>query len=600
MSALSDITVYFVDSLGAANDFMAWIDEQREPIAIDTETTGLEWWTPRFTRLVQFGNRTTGWAVPVLEWTALIQAAMELIVSRRLPVVMHNAKFDMHALDNMDCVLPDWSDVHDTKVMDHLMVPHLSHSLKPMGVRRWGPEAQAGQYMLKKFMSTHKYTWATVPTNAVEYWAYGVVDTIITRRIFDELREPVEAQYLQQYQREMALQAIMWRAENRGLRVDPTYSENLLREWELEAVNLALHLERHGIKNPSSNRQVTDVLKSLGWEPEEFTATGQAVLNKAIKKTLQLTYPDIATALIRYGRITKWSQVYLRRFIEMRDSNDHVHADINTLQARTGRMSITGIPLQTLPSGEASIRKCILPDDGNLLWAVDYNSQEARLFVNYCKDPALLKALNEGKDLYTYMAQVVYDDFTITKDDPRRKMFKIMTLAWFYGAGVSKLALITGMSMSEVAAIIERLFTKFPKVRELTGDFAIGGNYRGRPAEAAAEREHYEGLAYVLTSGGRRFSVPNKDELYKCVNGIMQGSGKDVLADAVLRLDMAGLSDNIVVPVHDELVFQFPIGDEGAEMAREASKLMEDHSFPVPLTTELSGPLVSWGSKYEA
>jgi DNA polymerase-1 len=578
---------------------MAWLDDVREPIAIDTETTGLEWWTPRFTRLVQFGTRDNGWAIPVLGWTAIIQAALELIVARRLPVIMHNAKFDMHALDNMDCVLPEWANVHDTKIMDHLMVPHYAHGLKVMAVRRWGPEAQAGQWMLDKFMSKHKYTWATVPTNAQEYWAYGVVDTILTRRLYDELVEKVEAEYPVQYKREMALQAIMWRAEKRGLRVDPIYSANLRQEWELEATNLCLHLQRHGIKNPSSNQQVTAVLKTLGWEPEEFTSTGQAVLNKAVKVALTAEYPEIALALIRYGRITKWSQVYLRRFVEMRDANDHVHADINTMQARTGRMSITGIPLQTLPSGEASIRSCILPDDGYMLWAVDYNSQEARLFVNYCKDPALLKALNEGKDLYTYMAQVVYDDFTITKDDPRRKMFKIMTLAWFYGAGVLKLSLITGLSAKEVATIIERLFQKFPKVRELTGDFAIGGNYRGRPAEAAAERETYEGLAYVLTSGGRRFSVPNKEELYKCVNGIMQGSGKDVLADAVLRLDMAGLADNIVVPVHDELVFQFPEGAQGAEMAQEAAKLMEDRSFPVPLTTELSGPLVSWGSKYE-
>ena len=43
-------------------------------------------------------------------------------------------------------------------------------------------------------------------------------------------------------------------------------------------------------------------------------------------------------------------------------------------------------------------------------------------------------------------------------------------------------------------------------------------------------------------------------EYYKAINGLMQGSGADVLKSALVRLDQAGLSDYIVVPVRRGVV----------------------------------------------
>jgi DNA polymerase-1 len=113
---------------------------------------------------------------------------------------------------------------------------------------------------------------------------------------------------------------------------------------------------------------------------------------------------------------------------------------------------------------------------------------------------------------------------------------------------------------------------------------------------AAAARGRTEGLRYVLTKSGRRFSVPNDNELYKCVNGLMQGGGADIIKDAVVRLDQLGYGDNIVLPIHDELLFQFPEGDTEGPAAVAA--IMEDHTLTVPITTELSGPFTSWGEGY--
>ena len=238
----------------------------------------------------------------------------------------------------------------------------------------------------------------------------------------------------------------------------------------------------------------------------------------------------------------------------------------------------------------------MLPEPGCELWAIDYDGQEARLFANLSRDPGMAEAYARGDDLYTHVARIVWSDPTITKADDRRSTAKVILLAFTYGAGVDTLAVASGLGQQEVDAFLRKLFAEFPTVRDMTGDHAIGGNNPGRPAIMAKERLAAEGLAYVKTRGGRRFSMP-EGEYYKAINGLMQGSGADVLKSALIRLDMAGLADYTVAPVHDEVIFSLPKGDH--DLAREAAACLEDHSWDIPLTVDVTGPLKHWGEAYE-
>lgn len=606
---LDDATLHYVDSAEDAYAFLGWIYNLAglTPVAVDTETTGLAWWTDRFTRLVQFGTLTEGWALDVVRWRGAIEQALDCLVKAKNPIIMHNCAFDMHALEEDGFPVPSWQNVHDTKVMSHLLIPHESHSLKPLAARLFGNEAYAGQNALKALFKRTGTTWATVDTREPDYWVYGVMDTILTCRVAAVLGPALrEAGMTTLYEREMAVREILYRSETRGMLLDMEWVHDLKAKWTYEAVALADTLERAGIENPRSNTQVTAVLEQLEWEPDEWTPAGAVKLDKRILAGLAVLRPEwanIAVPLLRYRRLTKWVGSYLDNMIDGADSNGRIHPTINPLEARTGRMSITWpLAAQTLPSrddGAWMIRRCVLPESGQALYAVDYSSQEARLFAHYSQDPGMIAAINRGDDLYRYAAEVIYSDPTITKDDPRRGDTKVNLLAFTYGAGVEKLSQTSGLSVPETDAFVRRLFDVFPNVRDLTGDNAIGGQYPGQPALVAADRGNTDGLRYVLTKSGRRFSVPNDMELYKCVNGIMQGGGADILKDAIIRLDAMGYSDNIILPVHDELVITAPQGADGEYAAREIASLMEDHSLSVPITTELSGPYDSWGQKYQ-
>lgn len=607
---LDDAKLHYVDSVAEAVQFIGWANglaNRGNPVAFDTETTGLKWWTHPFVRLAQFGIADEAWALDIQRWRGPVEEALTNLSDAGCNFLMWHSPFDMHAIEEDGFPTPAWPQVHDGKIMSALLVPHENHSLKPTSARYFGPDAYAGQSAVKSLFKRTGTDWATVDTRHPDYWVYGCMDTVLTYRVIEQLSRDIRTLgFTDLYEREMAKREIYYRAERRGMEIDEEWTTTLHGQWTVEAVKLARQLEAAGIKNPRSNKQVTDLLEELAWEPEEFTPRGAIKLDKVILNQIATSRPEwsqVAIPLLRYRRITKWLGTYLKPFLEERDASGRLHFGIQTLRARTGRDSITEPPMQTLPgkaAGDGSwmIRRCIVPKAGHVFYSCDYSSQEAREFAHYSQDPAMLDCIRRGQDLYTFAAQLIYSNPAITKDHHLRDITKVNLLAFLYGAGLDKLAQTSGLSLQETEAFIRRLFEVFPNVRDLTGDNAIGGNYAGGPALAAAERGRTEGLRYVLTKSGRRFSVPNDDELYKCVNGLMQGGGMDIISEAVVRLDQLGYGDNIVLPIHDEILFMFPEGDDGLAAARDCATIMEDHTLSVPITTELSQPLDSWGRAY--
>lgn len=558
------------------DDWLSLKIDHREPIAIDTETCGLEWWKPSFTRLVQFGDKQKGWAIPVSWFPRLIDHALSRIKESKLPVIMHNAKFDMHALESDGFPVPDWERVHDTMILHHLATPHKSHALKAISRELLGEWTTIGQDALKEVMRRNKWEWDTVPVDNEYYWAYGVTDTIITRRLFDELYDDSQA-----YLREMAYTRVMYGAEKRGLLIDDKYCRNLRDEWTLTMENLALCLHDAGIENPSSGQQVEAALRELGWKPEDFTDTGQAQLDKLVLNRLANTKGQIGTharQLMKYRRLRKWTSTYLDTFLSSQDSEGRVHPSIRTMGARTGRSSVTDPPLQTLPHTH-HIRTAVIPSEGNVLCTADYSGQEYRILASYSEDEAWLHEFKFGVgDPH----RMVADMLDITRDQA-----KTFNFAMIYGAGPKRLAEGTGLSEAEVKGFLNHYKQRFPLINVFLSNVESVGRTRLTTG----------GEAYVETRGGRKV-VANPDQLYALTNYLIQGSGADVLKKATCDLEAEGLSDYILLPVHDELLFEFP-EDEYDDLSREVERIMTNENwFQLPIVAEAEGPYKNWGEKY--
>lgn len=583
MTPFADLSFHLVDDPDSVASFVEWYTQQLNrgaAFAVDTETNGLTWWEPNHTRLVQFSDDRTGYAIPT-EWhPRLIEWALTLVRQAGNDVVFHNAKFDMHSLEADGYTVPRWDQVHDTQILHHLHAPHKRHGLKPVASETFGSWAEDGEYFLKEAAKKRGVKWWDMPVDHPLYWGYGVVDTILTRRLFDKHGAHTATDA---YEREMEYQRIMYEAETRGLTVDVGYSVKLKEAWARKQEQLCLSLQQAGIDNPGSNKQVEAALKDLGWQPEYFTETGQAQLDKIVLDELQARgglMAEVAEQLVEYKRLVKWTSTYLDPFIA---SGGRVHASVRTMGAKTGRSSITGPPLQTLPSrGDMAhfIKRAVLPNtEGDHVWAIDYSGQEYRILAALSNDPAWMAEFQTGNgDPHQLVADML---------GLERRTAKDFNFALVYGAGSKKLSVMTGLHVHKVEQFLQLYAQRFPGIVQFKNNIEVTASRMIRNGEEPS----------ITTIGGRR-AVANADSVYALTNYLIQGSGADVLKEATCRLDAAGYSEFIMVPVHDELIFSFPrLG--GETLARECASIMTNTDwFSLPITTEVEGPFETWGHKY--
>jgi len=597
---LAAVELRMVRDTEDAEEFLRWLGERRPGIlAIDTETTGLDWWTSHFTRLVQFGDAEVGWTVSVRDWRGLIKIALDRWIAGGQPVGMWNDKFDQHALETEGLPTIPWHSVHDGLRLHHIENPARAHGLKPSSVAEWGEGVGYGEKLLKAGFREHGWNWATVPEEFPPYGIYAALDTVLTARQIDRILPAITARGMRSaYEVEMASAAILYGSERRGLRIDPAYTLALRDAWTAEIEQLRASLRLLGIDNPSSSRQVATALKYGGWDPEEFTEGGQPKTGEAVLRGVMAELgvnAEIATMIVRYRRLVKWSKAYLDRFLSKADDTWHVHPSINTMGARTGRMSVTGPPLQTLPRGP-EIRHCILPEEGETLFKIDYDSQELRVFAHFSNEPAMIQAFKEGMDPHKLTASMVYGVPQEEVVKSQRDTAKNTRYARLYGAGPAKIAETASASTvmsggqpvteAEIKAFIVKLEAEFPGEAEFVKHLDLIG--RQRLAD--------DGVPYVWTYGGR-YMPADPDKVYSLLNYLIQGSCADILKRKIIDLDAAGYGDWIMVPVHDELLFSVPYGEEG-EMPKILTMMEEREAFKAPLTCEMSGPYSSWGWSY--
>jgi DNA polymerase-1 len=580
--------LHLVDSVDSAQAFLSWLGERRPILAIDTETTGLKWWTPRFTRLVQFGDGKTGWAIGVRDWRGVIETALQHVQDSGVATGWWNAKFDAHALENEGLPLPSKARSHDGVVMHHLLASDERHGLKPVSERRWGEQAVVGDRYLKMRKAEMGWDWDTIPINEPAYWGYGALDAVMTALNLEEMWPRIQP-YRAAYEREMSAMWVMYGAEQRGIRCDTTYADLLRNQWLSRAADMADRLKEEGIKNPNSNKQITDALEDAGWMPDEWTPNGAVKLDKAVLLQLQATFPgDMAERILEFRRLLKWSKAYLQPFVE---SGGVIHPSINVLGARTGRMSISGPPLQQLPArgeGGKQIRTAILPHhEGEVLYATDYDGQELRYHAHISGSTRMIEAFSAGVDPHAFTASLAYgvaiEDVTKVMRDPAKNV----RYAGLYGAGPAKIALTAGLPVEVIEDFVQKMKAAFPEEPA----------FAARMEQVAKERWADEGKPYVWSHGGRKI-YGDGDKLYALLNYAIQGSCADVLKDRLVALHAAGLDRYLVVPVHDEILWSFP-ADGAEELARTAVEIMTlPDTFKVPMTVGCDGPLQTWGDKY--
>jgi DNA polymerase-1 len=577
-SPLDHVELKLVESLDDALELKRWAGERREVLAFDTETEGFTH-AIHGLRLIQIGDLDTGWAIPWPLWGGLAQ---ELLRDYREPTVAHHRKFDYGFLKYRADIDIPWANGHDTMIECALVDPTRPKGLKPAAARLIDRKATAGETLLHDGMKQHGWTWATVPYNFPPYWIYSALDPVLTAHLHHLLYPHVQASSQKIYEIELAVARICGQMSSTGVLIDRAYISKAIAQLREYTGQVRPWLQEHyGIKSLLSAKQLYAAFLRCGVEVHYTTPTGLPKIDKEVLEGLALmsTTPEarqLAQTITDARHAEKVIGSYLEKFLDLADPNDVVHASINTIQARTGRMSITDPAWQTLHRDDKVVRGAVIPRPGNALITIDASQIEMRLAAAISEDEGLIQAFydadNGGVDFYSGIASQLFGE-TVPKSDPRRQAVKTMSYAKLYGASVTTMARSIGLPVEQVKVIHDAFNERFPGLEARSRQTMTNATAMKRRGERPAEWTSYG--RYLPADEGHEFAL---------INYRLQAEAADVLKVGTVEVDQGGYGDLMRLLVHDELILEAPVKD-APDVLHGVTQILNDcthYRVPIP------------------
>jgi DNA polymerase-1 len=546
--------------------------------------------------------------VPVELGPAFRQAATDAL--RILPSLTgHNViGFDGLVIDkHLGVTLEEFCPkTQDTMITAKLIDPRgidsggMGAKLKPHAAFYVDPSAPDTQEGLDAVFRELGYTkksglgWANVPWDHHTYVEYAMLDVILGSRVLAahtaELERLGVAPRLVQYEREISrMCAIMSRA---GMLVDEEYTQRQYDILDAETEKFTAIAARYGVEKIGSPKQVIAALQGMGEVLTKKTDSGKSlsVDGSVLRRFADVTdkwepigsrTPNpLANAVLHASRSSKWKVTYIDTFLNERDESGRIHPNIQTLEARTGRMSITKPAVQTLPSGDSMIRRCLLAEPGHVFISTDFKAVEMRVLAALADVKAMKQAIANGMDLHDYTATLVFGpNFT----PAQRKLAKAIGLGKIFGGGADHVAGQTGAPVAAVRSAMETYDRVYPEIRQASNRW---------------QREARQNGMVTISPTGRRLPL-DRQRMYAVVNYRCQSTARDVLGQSMMHMEEAGLLPYMRLPIHDEVLASAPKA-EAEEISREFQRCMSFDLFGVPIGADSDIGGRSWGSLYGA
>lgn len=588
--------------------FEDWVRRQAEagtPVAFDTETCGVKIyaWGPGFLRLAQFGNEDEAWALPV-EYGRVFAESARWALEVLPDLTGHNfSGFDAQVADvHLGIALEVLAaKATDTMILAKLIDPRqrmeggIGAGLKDLSAAYIDPAAPDTQDGLKEVFKDLKLKiadgFAQVPLEHPTYLEYGLLDVILTSRLRPVLERTLSKlgvpQRLSQYEHRVA--RICAQMQRAGMVLDRDYTEELARDLADETEKYAAVAARYGVKSVNSGRQVSDALLGMGEVLKDRTASGNYKVDKAVLMSLADLDRDwkpigsrkpnvLADAVLRSKRAGKWRSAYALNFLENVDAQGRIHPNIQSMQARTFRMSVTQPAVQTLPSSDRMIRRALLADEGHVIISTDFQAVELRVLAALADVRRMKEAIAAGEDLHSFTARLVFGpDFT----DKDRKVAKGIGFSKVYGGGAETTARQTGAPVEAVRSAMAQYDRVYPEVAQAAKDWRI---------------DAFNNRMVGVSITGHRLPL-DRDRTYAITNYLVQSTARDCLGQSLIHMDEAGLVPFLRLPIHDEVLASAPTED-AQDVAREIQRCMTFDLKGVPIESDPEIGGQSWGSLY--
>ena len=414
------------------------------------------------------------------------------------------------------------------------------------------------------------------------------------------LEESSEAALLTEM--EMPLSILLGQMEDIGIAADTAVLDGLSDE-----LGKAVDAAREGAwaaagreVNLSSPKQLQELLfDHFGLPKTKKTKTGYTTNAEALADLHAKTSDEGGAGHDFLGfLLTHRDRIKLKQMVDSLSatvaSDGRIHTTFSQVAAATGRLASSDPNLQNIPARSADgmrIRGAFVAGEGfESLMSADYSQIEMRLMAHLSGDEALIEAFNSGEDLHRTMASMVFGTPVAEVSAEERSRIKATSYGLAYGLSSYGLAAQLGIPVPEAAALRDRYFERFGKVRDYL---------EGLVAQARAD-------GYTQTMFGRRRYLPDlrssnrqRREMAEraALNAPIQGSAADIVKIAMMNvvdaLSEAGLKSRLLVQIHDELLLEVAPGEATALETIVRDKMATPVALSVPLDVAV-GIGASW------
>ncbi len=572
-------------------------------LVLDTETTSLDPLSAELVGISLCFDDTKTWYIPVghrNEEKELVSGQIPLddalaclrpvFENSHISKTGHNIKYDYAVLEKHGITLH--GPLRDTMIASYLLDPsRRSHKLDDLASEHLGLRLTPFAEVTENDKRPEAFSYVGL-SPAKDYSCEDAAATLLLWNFLSPQLE--EFNLVDLFEKiEMPLVPLLADMEKKGILVDTQILAEMSEEFAgtlalLEEKIFSLAGEPFNINSP---KQLGTILfDTLQLPHGRKTKTGYSTDVKVLEKLS--AYHELPASVLEHRTLSKLKSTYVDKLATLvHPRTGRVHTSFNQTVTATGRLSssnpnLQNIPIRT-PEGQR-IRQAFIADKGKTLLAADYSQIDLRVLAHYSGDQALIAAFTGGKDVHNQTAAEIFRVHSALITPQMRRVAKSINFGIVYGMSAFGLAGQLNLSRKEAQTFINRYFDLYSGVKQFMEDIV--------------EQARKDG--FVTTLLHRRRMVPDINSTNKtrrefaertALNTPIQGTAADIIKLATLEADRKlrqnGLTADLLLQIHDELVFEVPV-EELRQSKEVIQQAMENvMKLAVPLTVNLSdGP----------
>ena len=579
-------------------------------LGVDTETEGFDF-TCKKMIMFQIGDEDQQFVIDTR--FVSIEPLRHILESKKIIKIFHNAKFDYKFIKK-------WSNIECEGVYCSFLVErilscgrHIGYGLKDLCKRYLNVELN--KEIRNQFIGLSGEAYRD------DQIVYGAKDVEYLCKI-RKLQLPKIEEFKLQNVVDLENEAVLSFAdiEYNGIDIDKDKWEVIAKASEREALAMRDDLDNLVMSTTELSDFVLDYLQGDLFTPAEdirkvgvkWTSPTQVL--KVFKKLVPELEDVNGKKMYKYRRQHKIIDLYVKYkekmklatsygsdFFKFVSSDGKIHTQFNQI-LDTGRVASKRPNMQQIPA-DNKFRNCFLASDGWCFVSSDYSSQELNVIAFGSKDPVWINALEQGQDLHSVCADLVYgqewidtaeDDCSYMKNKSKckcpkhgklRTNVKTINFGLAYGMGPHKLADTLDISIKEAETLIDKYFEAFPSIGGFLDKLgSFGKKYGYIKTFPPYNRRRWFPTWYprIYQDKSQAFELGSIERASK--NTPIQGASADMTKKAMILIREYIKENNvpvkIVMTVHDQ-VDTICQNDYAEEWVTKLTELMEQAALEV-------------------